>query len=75
MKSLSISPYSVRMQENTDQTNSEYGHFLRSVCFQKTPLQIFQAIPEGIFVTCDILNLTPFLTWVVFHVGTGHLKH
>ena len=27
----SISPYSVRMQENTDQNNCEYGHFLRSV--------------------------------------------
>ena len=27
---LRISPYSVRMQENTDQSNSEYGHFLLS---------------------------------------------
>ena len=26
----SISQYSVRMRENTDQNNSEYGHFLRS---------------------------------------------
>ena len=26
----SISPYSVRMRENTDQNNSEYGHFSRS---------------------------------------------
>ena len=25
-----ISPYSVRMRENTDQNNSEYGYFLRS---------------------------------------------
>ena len=24
---LRISPYSVRMRENTDQNNSEYGHF------------------------------------------------
>ena len=23
-------PYSVQMRENTDQNNSEYGHFLRS---------------------------------------------
>ena len=29
---LRISPYSVRMRENADQNNSEYGHFLRSVC-------------------------------------------
>ena len=28
---LRISPYSVQMQENMDQNNSEYGHFLRSV--------------------------------------------
>ena len=26
----SISHYSVRMRENTDQKNSKYGHFLRS---------------------------------------------
>ena len=25
---LCISPYSVQMLENTDQNNSEYGHFL-----------------------------------------------
>ena len=25
-----ISPYSVKMWENTDQNNPEYGHFLRS---------------------------------------------
>ena len=28
---LRISPYSVRMRENVNQNNSEYGHFLRSV--------------------------------------------
>ena len=27
---LRISPHSVQMRENTDQNNSEYGHFLRS---------------------------------------------
>ena len=26
----SIFPYSVRMRENADQNNAEYGHFLRS---------------------------------------------
>ena len=25
-----ISPYSVRMRENADQNNSDYGHFLQS---------------------------------------------
>ena len=28
---LRKSPYSVRMRENTDQKNSEYGHFSHSV--------------------------------------------
>ena len=28
----SIFPYSVRMPENTDQNNFEYGYFPRSVC-------------------------------------------
>ena len=32
---LRISPYSVRMRENTDQNNSEYGPFSRSDAFQK----------------------------------------
>ena len=27
-----FSPYSVQMREYTDQNNSEYGHFLHSVC-------------------------------------------
>ena len=26
-------PYSVRMQENTDQSSSRYGHYLLSVCY------------------------------------------
>ena len=29
---LRISPQSVQVRENTDQNNSEYGHFLRSEC-------------------------------------------
>ena len=36
-KILRISPYSVRMQENTDQKNSVFGHFSRSELFQKVP--------------------------------------
>ena len=28
---LRISPHSVRMRENTDQNNSKYGHFSRSI--------------------------------------------
>ena len=30
---IRISPYSVRMRENKEQNNSEYGHFLRSASY------------------------------------------
>ena len=33
---LRISLYSVRMRENADQNNSEYGHFLRSTPWCKS---------------------------------------
>ena len=33
LEKVPISPYSVKMQENTDQKNSEYRDFSRSVCF------------------------------------------
>ena len=33
---LRVSPYSVRMQENADQNNSEYGHFSLSVEGEKS---------------------------------------
>ena len=39
-----LSPYSVRLQENTDQNNSKYGHFLCSVHsfnFFRYILQVF----------------------------------
>ena len=38
--STRFSPYSVRMRENTDQNNSEYGHFLPSVQSQKSHSRI-----------------------------------
>ena len=36
---LCKSPYSVRMRENTDQKNSKYRHFLRSVSVFHAPTQ------------------------------------
>ena len=39
---LCISPYSVRMRENNDQKNSEYGHFPSSVI-------------KGVFKTLSIM--------------------
>ena len=39
----SIFPYSVRMRKNTDQSNSEYGHFSRSQVYFKM-IQILQKV-------------------------------
>ena len=36
-----ISPYSVRMRENTDQKNSVYGHLLRNVGYLAVEISIF----------------------------------
>ena len=33
-ETLRISPFSVRMRENTDQKNFKYGHFLHGVSIQ-----------------------------------------
>ena len=40
---LSISPSSTRMRENTDQKNSEYGHFLRSVTLHKIKYNVIKS--------------------------------
>ena len=37
---LRISPYSVRMSENMDQDNSEYGHFYRSFIFTRVSFSL-----------------------------------
>ena len=31
---LRISPYSIRLRENADQNNSEYGHYLRNDLYE-----------------------------------------
>ena len=41
MERYRISPYSVRMQENADQNNSEYRHFLRSESHYNEVLKFF----------------------------------
>ena len=35
------SSYSVRMRENTDQKNSEYGHFSRSAYYAETQIKTY----------------------------------
>ena len=42
----SISPYSVRMRENTDQKNSEYGHFSRNGIDQFSHKTVVEALAQ-----------------------------
>ena len=45
----SVSAYLVWMEENTDQKNSRYGHFLRSTC-QTSNMECFPKILNGFFL-------------------------
>ena len=61
-----ISPYSVRIRENTDQNNSEYDHFLRSA-----PFCVNISSCKGILKYIDILKK------LIFHkkkLVSKHLK-
>ena len=51
-KILSISPYSVRMRENADQNNSEYGHFLCSDYCCMTYMSVYPLKCFFFFPTC-----------------------
>ena len=60
---LHISPFSVRIQENADQNNFEYGHFLRSVVLfwnRKLVLYciIFRVIPQDLALLYMYCTLT-----------------
>ena len=47
-KRYGVSPYAVRMRENTEQKNSEHGHFSRSVKHDPT-LKSFMEIQKKHF--------------------------
>ena len=60
---LRISPYSVRMRENMEQKNSEYGHFLRSelFCYFVVNFPIFHRIDfftEHLQVTATVMKIS-----------------
>ena len=46
---LRISPYSVRMRENADQNNSEYGRFLRSESSKIILAEMYSPLNEHLF--------------------------
>ena len=55
-KTRAISPYSVKMKENTEQKNSEYGHFSRSdMVFSKT----FSGVLNSFFLTLFVSSWIP----------------
>ena len=74
----SISPYSIRMRENTDQNNSEYGHFLRSMILPAILfyLEIYSKFSNKILINvpfnADILNFKqPLSYWLIWMVWGG----
>ena len=72
-----ISPYSVQMRENTDQNNSEYGHFLRSVTFNSDSLKYLTIIPHKqlpFFILRD-LKIIMIPSAFVILVDVIYLKH
>ena len=51
---LHISSYSVQIQENTDQKNSKYGHFLRRVIYiltHRRTLGLLKTLKKEVFKT------------------------
>ena len=53
---LRISPHSVRMRENADQSNSEYGDFLRSEDVLLITLIFEKSDYETSYIFAQILN-------------------
>ena len=54
-KILRITPYSVRMRETTDQKNSEYRHFSRSVSFLRS--HNFCKVFELFYCLCNLAGV------------------
>ena len=77
-KMRSISPYSVPVRGNTGQENSEYGHFLRSDCFNIFNKYPKQASNEKNFISLHFLTLVHFFYAVsksIFHLPVISEKH
>ena len=63
---LRISPYSVRMRKNTDQNNSEYGHFSRSEGCRRQPVKIFIGA-FMILVSATMMMIIIMMNFMIFH--------
>ena len=64
------SPYLGRMQENTNQKDSEYGHFSRSVFCEKCPATLFQ---KRLWRSCFPVNFVKFLRTQFLQNTSGEL--
>ena len=63
---LRISPYSVRIRENTNQKNSEYGHFSRS---ENLYLTVFHHFSMSVFM-CKSFFFVHFLRLICINTST-----
>ena len=79
---LRISQYSVRMRENADQNNPEYGHFLRSAWGSQSSEN--QKIKYSInwrhnvtvgFYWSSYISFIKFSLWSKFHARFGRFIH
>ena len=61
---LRISPYSVRMRENTDQKNSEYGLFSRSAESQRFSY-VFMGYRKRLLVWNGLIEINYFSTAIM----------
>ena len=65
-KIRSISPYSVRIRENADQNNSEYGHFPRSDIYLSNELYGARCFSRAI-----VIEINKKRSYVVFYIGAN----
>ena len=72
-KIWSISPYSLRMQENTDRKISEYGHFLRSKSYM---MELFCKNNERLITNNYFCKKNPYHICFIYICATAvHIFH
>ena len=78
---IQISPYSVQMQENMDQNNSEYRYFLWSdnwwlitvnVCYKTSPPWIFDMALSTVLIYKNVRTRWKIPHWLNLNDGVTH---
>ena len=60
----SISPYSVRMRENTDQNNFKYRHSLRSASFYLFMFEIYRFLKKTLYFFNFLFSVFFYITFL-----------